>query len=167
MKNLISLSTAVFLLFAFTTTGLAQQKIAHIDSDAIVTLMPEYNQAKSNVETLSNVLKKDLEAQQKNIQNFVAAVKKDEPNLSPIQLQAKEQELAKMQQDLQIAAQKADIKLSEKEQELTKPIYDKFSATLEKVAQANGFAYILDIKLALYSKGGIDATELVKAELGL
>jgi len=87
--------------------------------------------------------------------------------MPPIEQQEAEAKLKKMQEDLQLEAGKADQKLAEKEQVLTKPLYDKFNAALEKVATAKGFAYIIDIKVALYSGGGTDATDFVKKELGL
>lgn len=171
MKNVINLFSILSMvaLLGFTTTASAQQKIAHINSDDIIQAMPEYKQAKANVESFSKVLSKQLEAKQQEIETYYTSVMKEVQGgtMPPIKQKEAEAKLAQMQQDLQKEAASADQKLVEKEQALTKPLYDKFNTALEKVASANGFAYIMDVKLALYSKGGIDATELVKKELGI
>lgn len=171
MKNVINYFSiiAVCTLLGFTTTAQAQQKIAHINSDEIIAAMPEYKKAKSDVEAYSKVLQKQLEGQQAKMQEYYAEVsgKMERGEMPPVEQKEAEAKLAQMQQDLQKDAGAADQKLAEKEQTLTKPLYDKFNAALEKVAKANNFAYIIDLKLALYSGGGTDATSLVKAELGL
>ncbi len=169
MKNVINFCSilSIIALLGFTTTATAQQKIAHVDSDAIIQLMPEYKQAKANVEDFSKVLQKQLEAKQKEAQDYYTEISQNIQNLSPNAQKEAETKLAKMQQDLQKQAMEADQKLAEKEQSLTAPLYDKFNSALEKVATANGYSYIMDVKLALYSKGGIDATDMVKKELGI
>lgn len=169
MKNVINFCSflSIIAMLGFTTTATAQQKIAHINSDLIISEMAEYKQAKANVESFSQILQKQLEADQKKIEAYYTEVsgKVQRGEMTPIEQKEAETKLGQMQQQLQKDAAGADQKLAEKEAEMTKPLYDKFNAALEKVAEANGFAYIMDVKLALYSKGGIDATELVKNEL--
>ena len=169
MKNLSNFCsiTAVCMLLTFSTTTLAQQKIAHIDSEAVVAAMPEYKNAQSELEAFSKILEKQLEEEQKKAQDYYAEVMKNVQQglLTPKQQKEEEAKLQKMQQDIQNQAAEADQKLAEKEEELTNPLFDKFNAAVEKVAAANGYSYIIDIKVALYSKGGEDVTSLVKTEL--
>jgi len=152
-----------------SNTVQAQQKIAHVKADELLSLMPEYKQAKSEVETYSKALQGLLLDQQNAIETYYNEVsqKMSAGGMSPLEQKEAEAKLAKMQADLQEEAGKADQKLADKEQALTKPIFEKFNGALDKVAKANGFAYILDIKVALYSGGGTDATELVRKELGM
>lgn len=171
MKFISYYFSIIFLctFLSFSTNVQAQQKIAHINSDELIALMPEYKQAKSEVETYSKVLQKELDDQQAAIQKYLQEVseKINLGQMSPLEQKDAEAKLTKMKADLQTAAGKADQKLLDKEQKLTKPLYDKFNAALEKVAKANGYAYIFDLKMAMYTGGGIDATSLVKTELGL
>jgi len=169
MKNVINFCSflSIIALLGFTTTATAQQKIAHVNSDEIIQMMPEYKQAKANVESFGKVLQKQLEAQQKEVQDYYNETAQKAQELSPIQVKEAEANIARMQQELQTKAQEADQALVLKEQELIKPLYEKFETAIEKVASANGFSYIMDVKTALYSKGGIDATSMVKKELGL
>ena len=50
--------------------------------------------------------------------------------------------------------------------ELQIPLQNKMNAAIEKVAEANGFSYILQLEATLYA-GGEDITKLVRKELGL
>jgi outer membrane protein len=171
MKNLSNYCSiiAVCLLLSFSTTTLAQQKIAHVDSEAVVAAMSEYKNAQSELEAYGKILEKQLVDEQKKAQDYYAEVMKNVQQglLTPKKQKEEEATLQKMQLDIQEQAAEADQKLAEKEEELTKPLFDKFNAALEKVAAANGFSYIIDIKVALYSKGGEDVTSLVKTELGI
>ena len=81
--------------------------------------------------------------------------------------QVREQEL----QDLATRIQKfqSDVQsdLEEKQYELAKPFQDAIQNAINKVAKAQGFAYIFDTKLLLYYDEGEDITPLVKKELGI
>lgn len=159
------------ILIAFLSLGssISAQNIAHVNAEEIIQEMPEYKQAKANLEAFSKVLQKQLEAQRTKMEDHYTSVMDSVQRglLTPIQQRAAEQRLAKMQQDLQNAAVQADQQLVEKEVEVTKPVYDKFNSALENVAKSNGYAYIIDRKIALYSNGGTDVGNLVKQELGM
>ncbi|MCP4441342.1 MAG: OmpH family outer membrane protein [Aureispira sp.] len=169
MRNIIKiLSLSGLMIFlAFSTSS--AQKIAHVDSDAVIPAMQEYKTAKSQVEDYSKQLQNQLKAEEEKMMKYYQQVMTDAQSgkLSPQQQQEAEQKLQGMQQALQKKAMEADQKLMEKETSLTKPLYDKFNSALEKVAKENGYAYIFDKKLLLYSDGGIDATAKIKAALGL
>jgi outer membrane protein len=171
MKNVINYFSivAVLTLLGLSTTVQAQQTIAHVDADALISEMIEYKKAKSDVEAYGKILQKELEAEQAKMQQYYQGVmqKVQTGVISPAQQKEEEAKLQKMQADLQKKAGEADQKLVDKEQSLISPLYDKFNAALEKVAAANGLAYIIDVKLALYTGGGKDVTNLVKAELGI
>jgi outer membrane protein len=159
----------VLALMAFSTNTYAQQKIAYVDADQILPNMPEYKRAKAEVESYRKILEKQLEGKQAEMQQYYADVmqKVQTGGMAPVEQKAAEEKLAKMQEELQRLALKADEDLLKKEQDLTKPLYEKFEAALKAVAQANQYAYVLDKKLLLYDGGGIDATSKVKAQLGI
>jgi outer membrane protein len=159
----------VLALMAFSTNSFAQQKIAYVDADQILPNMPEYKRAKAEVENYRKILEKQLEGKQAEMQQYYADVtnKVQAGSMPPVEQKAAEAKLAKMQEELQKLALKADEDLLKKEQDLTKPLYTKFESALTSVAKANGYAYVLDKKLLLYDGGGIDATKKVKAQLGI
>ncbi len=159
---------ALFGLFAFAQTNMNQQT-AFVDSDEIITNMPEYKRAKSEVEAYGVQLQKNLEAKQQKMAEYYQEVMQGAQTgtLSPLQQKEAEEKLTKMQEELQKSAMDADQKLAQKEADLTKPIYEKFEQALKTVAKESGYAYIVERKLFLYSDGGINATQAVKAHLGI
>lgn len=166
MKKLL-LSFVALLLLA--TTSIAQQKVAYVDAEAVIQLMPEYQRAKSEVEAYSKQLQKQLESKQTKMQQYYQQVleQAEAGALTPEAEQEAQEKLMSMQEDLQNSAAQADELLVKKEAELTKPMYERFDTALKTMCKAQGFSYVLDKKLLLYWEGGIDATPKLKAQLGL
>ena len=171
MKKNLFIGFIFLTIFSFAShISYAQnQKIAYVDADAIYPNMPEAKAAKSELEQFKSILEKQLEGEQAKAQQYYADVMKkiQEGSLTPLQQKAEEEKLMKMQEDLQKKAAKMDEDLQNKQLEMYKPIEDKFDAALKAVAKANGYSYILDKKLLLYSDGGEDATAKVKSQLGV
>jgi outer membrane protein len=46
-------------------------------------------------------------------------------------------------------------------------MYDKFNEALKEIAKKEGYSYVFDKKMMLYSDGGIDATDKLKEKLGV
>lgn len=160
------------LALLLVTGGLAhagEQTIAHVDAESIIPAMPEYKRAKSEVEAYGKQLQRALESKQQAMQEYYQDVMERVQSgaMPPVEQKEAETKLQQMQQDLQKRAVEADEELARKEAELTRPVYDRFNAAVKKVARDRGYAYIVDKKLFLYTDGGIDATPLVRAELGL
>ncbi len=157
----------VIALMLFVGTATAQTTIAYIDSETLIQDMAEYKKANIDLETFGKQLEAQLKIEQEKFQKEYGAVVDSIQKgiMSPLLQQQAEARLQKKEQKLQAASQDAQKKIKEKEAELFKPINDKFSAALKKIAVANGYAYIVDKKVFLYLDGGVDATEKVKTEL--
>jgi outer membrane protein len=170
MKNVLNLFSVLtlFALLTFSVDANAQ-KIAYINSEKIVPEMPAYKRAKSEVEAYGKQLQKILEGKQLEAQEYYQEISKKSQigDLTPKQEQEAQAKLQQMQAELQKEASEADQKLAKKEGELTKPLYEELEAAISKVAKENNYGYILDKKFLLYSEGGIDATDKVKAALGI
>ncbi|HVA98516.1 MAG TPA: OmpH family outer membrane protein, partial [Bacteroidia bacterium] len=69
-------------------------------------------------------------------------------------------------QDFQTQAQQ-DIQ--KKNDELTKPVYDKAKKAIDEVAKEKGYKYVLDTStgVVLYSEPSDDILDLVKKKLGI
>ncbi|WHF50548.1 OmpH family outer membrane protein [Chryseobacterium gotjawalense] len=164
MKKLSVLFAAVMM---FATVGVAKaQKVASMDYEAVLAVMPETKKMTTDLETFSKTkgdeINKQAEAFQKEVQQYQAEGAK----LSEAQRQAKEGELQKKQQNLQQIQTTAQSDLAQKRDTAIKPIIEKLNKAVEKVAKANGYEFIIDAGALIY-KGGPDATAAVKKELGL
>lgn len=142
-------------------------KIAYVDPEMVIPNMPEYKSAQEELEKLKNSLQQQMQVEQQRAQQYYTTVmnKVQQGILSPAQQKVEEDKLMKMQEDLQKKAMNMEEDLMKKEQEMTKPMYDKFNDALKEIAKSEGYSYVFDKKLLLYSEGGTDATEKLKEKL--
>lgn len=159
-----------FFFLLFSSAGLwAQGQIAYVDTDEVITAMPDYKTTQKSLETFQEKLVQELEEEKRAIAKYYTGVIEQVKlgTITPKQQQEAEAKLQKMQTDLQLKTNQADQRLLDKEKSLTAPLYQQFEEALAAVAKKNSYSYILDKKLMLYSGGGIDATEQMKKQLGM
>jgi outer membrane protein len=89
--------------------------------------------------------------------------------MSQIIKQTKEKEILDLQQRIEAFNQQAQYEIQNKQMELTQPLIDRIQKAIKAVGKENGFTYILNgnEQIILYSDGGINVLNLVKAKLGL
>ncbi len=163
--------TAVYTLFLlhFTILVNAQLSIAHVVSDSIIPKMESYQLAMSELQSFSINLQKQFEGKEAEIEVFYMDIidKKKKGVLAPKDEKDAEAKLQKLQADLQKFAQEMEVKLMDKEKNVMTSVYDEYNNAIKEVCNKKGYAYILDKKLILYSDGGIDVTDDIKASLKL
>lgn len=164
MKKLSVLFAVAVLVLS---TGIAKaQKLAHLNYEEVLAMMPETKKATTDLENFSKTkeaeLKKLGDAWQADVQKYQTEGAK----MTETARQAKEQELQKTQQNLQQMGLAAQQDIQKRRETLLQPIVEKLNAAIEKAAKANGYDYILDASALIY-RGGTDATAAVKKELGL
>jgi len=145
-------------------------KFGHINSGELLSVMPERDSARLELQNYSQMLQKELETMQVEYQTKVNAYLEKQESYSDLVRQSKEAEIQEMQQRIQGFQQTAQQDLQQKEGELFQPIMDKAQVAIEKVAKANGFIYIFDLGaggVVYFSETSIDILPLVKAELGI
>lgn len=145
------------------------QKIAYIESERIVPEMSAYKKAQSELEAYTKQLQKVLQQKQMALEKDYAAVMDSIQKgiMNQLQQQRAQIRIQNGQQKLQQEALEADKKVVKKEGDLIEPLYKKFNEALEAVAKVEGYTYILDKKFMLYAVSGIDATDKVRAKLGI
>lgn len=165
MKKLSVLFAAIGM---FLSVGVAKaQKIASMDYEAVLAAMPETKKMTADLDAFSKTkgdeLNKQAESFQKEVQQYQQV---DAAKMTGAQRDVKEAELQKKQQSLQQIQQTAQNDLAQKRDAAVKPIIEKLNNAVNKVAKASGYEFIIDGSALIY-KGGADATEAVKKELGL
>lgn len=177
MKLLLRLSVVVFFMVAaFGTISAQNMKFGYIQSDEIIKLMPEYNQAKTVIDSETKKVTVRLQEMQSEAQKKYTEYLENE-QLDPASPEKwtsvdkvdKETELNNLQQRIQSYQQTAQEELVKKETELMQPIYDTFKKAISDVGKENG---LIDIKekdsMHYFSKDNyIDIGPLVKKKLGL
>ncbi len=165
---------AILGLFVFFGLNFANgQKFGYIDTNFILSKMPEYAKAQSEIDQLSSGWEKEVEDLSKNVETLYASLKAEEVLLTE-----------EMKGERMDAIHKKEGELKEyqrkvfgfgglfflKKQELIKPLQDKVFEAVEKVAKQNRLAIIFDKSselVMIYTDPRHDYTDFVLEELGL
>lgn len=163
----VSLSSC--LLWATLVQAQTTQRIAYIDSEGIMSQMPAFKKAKAEIEAAAIQYERQLGIAQEKAQQHFASVMDSvkQQIMTPRQQKAAEQRLRQAQLDLQQMASSSQRRLQEREDKVIQPIYETFNKAVAKVAKREGYTYVLDQQFLVFRTAGIDATEKVKAELGI
>ena len=161
MKKVITL-IAIALI---TITGTAQ-KLGHLNSQKLLTVMPDYKAAEAELLRYQDDLTKELQMWAKLIQEKEEKLRAEQASLTPEIRAQREKELQESYQKYQEKTQEADLKLQEKESALMQAIMTKIKDAVAAVAKANGYNYIFE-EGSLYYAGGDDVSGLVKKQLGI
>ena len=170
MKKMILLGLCL-MTWTLSFQAANAQKYAYVNSDVILSKMPEMEQMRSNLEGYQAQLQKKG---QKMIEDFQtkqqdAAAKKERGELAPIQEQKILEELQKMQEDLMNYEQEMQNLMMTKQDELLKPILDRVNTAIQDVAKEGGYTMIFDLSsgAVLFADANSDVTALVESKLGL
>lgn len=168
MKNLLKLTVAGIVLFACSYNASAQ-KIAHINLDSLITLMPESKTAQQSVQDYAKQLEQEVTTMQTELQTKYQDYQTNSANMAAVVKASKEKELNDLNQRIQDFQQQAQVDYQKKSAELSKPIYDKAKKAIDQVAKDNGYKYVLDTStgLVIYNEPGDDIFNLVVKKLGI
>ena len=160
--------TAAFLLMFVSFAVTAQSKVAHIDSQALISEMPEVKEAQAQLEKLQKTYSTEIDASMKEYQTKLQTYSADAQNQTEVTNQARQKELAGMEQNIQQYQQTASQDIQKKQADLLRPLIEKARAAIQKVARAQGFDYVIDGTQggSLILADGKDLMEDVKKELG-
>ena len=169
-RNLIF---ALVLLFAISIApSFAQKnlKFGHIDSQQLMTMMPEREAAKKKLEQFAKQLEDQLGVMQKEFESKYNDYVSKADSINDLIRETKERELQDMQKRVQTFQQTAQQNLAKEEEKLMQPVIDKAKKAIEDVAKENNFTYIFDVSMGgvlYYSTDSQDILPLVKVKLGI
>lgn len=170
-KLLLTLAACLTLILVSGTSSFAQQKIGHIDTQAILQLMPERDSAAKIYEKFNEEITKNFESMNVVYNNLLETYTKQKDSLSSFIRSAKESELVDMQGKIQNFRDVAQQELDKKQSELMAPIVDKLKKAIKAVAEANKFTYVIDVaggSLVYFPEDeALNLLPLVKAKLGI
>lgn len=148
------------------------QKYACVDTEYILSNVPEYKQAQKELEEVSLQWQKEVEAKFQTVDKLYKAFQA-EAVLLPTDLKTqKENEIIAAEKDaknLQKQRFGNDGDLTKKRSELVKPIQDRIYNAIEKVAREKNYSVVFDKSggaTILYVESKTDISDLVLAELG-
>lgn len=168
MKHIKTILLATALCIGTVSFSQAQSKVAHINTQELITAMPEMKSAQTQLETLGKTYQTDIQNMATEFQNKVKQYDAEASSKTQEENTKRAQEVQTMEQNIRQFQGQAQQDLQTKEMELLKPITEKAKAAILKVSRAQGFDYVLDsAQGVLIMSDGKNLLDDVKKELGI
>ena len=156
--------------FAIAQSGAA--KFGFVDTDYILSQIPEYKAAQSELDKTSVQWQKEIEGKYSEVDKLYKAYQADAILLTDEMKKKRENEIVNKEKEvkeLQKSRFGVDGELFKKRQELVKPIQDKVYNAIKIVAEKAGLGFILDKSgqvSILYANSKYDKSDDVLVYLG-
>ena len=159
------------LVVVLSTAATAQKtaKIGHINSNELLTAMPERAAVQKDLEAYANELKVTLDVMRKEYDTKVADFQSKQDVMTDLIKNTKISEITDLEKRITEFQQTAEADLQKKEQSLLQPIIDKAKTAIDDVAKENGYTYVLDssVGVVLFSVDSDNILAKVKTKLGI
>lgn len=157
----------LFILLISTATIFAQnpQKIGYVDSQIILTQLPEAIKAQSDLDAMTSVWSNQVDSMKLALQQQYADVQKQLATMTDEQKQVKQKELIDKEQQI-YAYQNQKFgqpngEIYKKQETIFEPVKKKIYAAIEQVAKEEGMQFVFDKSgdiLLLYADASFDIT---------
>ena len=160
-------NAALIALVSGTFSFASAQKMAHIDLDSLVSMMPETKTAKDVAQAYWKDLEKTVISMDNEFQTKYNDYLTNQATMSELVRKTKEDELQSLQRRIEDFKQQAQQDYQRKSAELTAPIMDKAKKGIEAVSKEGGYKYVLDPSTGnvLYADPAEDVLTAVKKKL--
>jgi outer membrane protein len=162
--------TTLFLTVLISGMSFAQTgaKIGYIDSNKILTEMPQTDSLSKELKNYADYLDQQMQTMGQEYQKKVQDYQQNVAGMSDLIRQTKEKEITDLQQRIQAFQASADQDLQNKQQELFNPLIQQVKDAITAVGKENGYNYILDVGTgAVVYYEGDDVFPLVEKKLGI
>ena len=168
MKNIFKL-TLVAAVMMVSSVAANAQKIAHINLDSLISIMPETKTATQAVQDYAKQLEQQVTAMQTELQSKYEDYQAKQKDMPELVRASKEKELNDLNQRIQDFQQQAQTDYQKKSAELSKPVYDKAKKAIDQIAKENGYKYVLDTStgVVIYNEPADDIFNLAVKKLGI
>ena len=153
------------------TSGISQ-KYGYINSTELLIGMPQVKEADSQLEAYQKQLLSKGESMVKAFETEYTKYAQEAQGgqLTGLQMQQREADLGKKQQEIRLYEQEVQQKMITKREELYKPILDKVKAIVEQIGKDGGYTMIFDQAVSgaiVYGTESDNIMSQVKAKLGV
>ena len=171
MKKLsLLLIVSLVLVAGLTTTALAEQKIGFVNSDRILAEYKEAQEAQSKLDVEAKKLQGEYQQMLGKLDSLNKAYEQQKMLMSESRRQEKEDELIKLQQQIQVYQQQKlgpQGEIYQKQNEIVGPVLEKVKNVIKQVAEDNNYDFIFDTVAGniLYAEPVHDITDDVIYQL--
>ena len=158
---------ASVVMLVFTLQQAQAQKIAHVQMDSLIQLMPETKQAMDIAQGYLKDLEKQVTTMKAEFDSKYQDYLANKDTYSDLVRKTKEEELQTLNQRIEDFRQQAQADYQKKYTELSKPIQEKAKKAIDAVAKEGGYKYVLDTStgVVLFHEASDDILSLVKKKM--
>ncbi|MBQ8360958.1 MAG: OmpH family outer membrane protein [Bacteroidaceae bacterium] len=148
----------------------AQQKFGHVNSAAIIPLMPEYTAAQADLQSLQKQYEDEIKRMNDELAKKSEEFEAQKATLPANIAERREKELQDLYGRMQQYYQEGQQHMQKASEDKMAAISEKLKNAIKEVGAAGGYVYILDMTGAvpyISETLSTDVTEEVKAKLGI
>ena len=171
MKKIIFSALVALVCFGATAQTF---KVGYTNVEFILESHPKMKEIQSQVETETNVYRKEIQAKTQEFQQKVAQYQQGEAMMSDLVKADKQKELQDFQNRIEDMQQNAQMKLMQKQDVLLAPVLEEIETAINDVAAANNYDYVFNgstsngTSIVLYAKSkGDNLTLKIFEKLGI
>ena len=163
----------VFIACMLVAEHTTAQRFAYVDTEYILSQMPEFGAAQKQMDVLAANWAKEIEEKQKDIDELYRGLSAEMALLTEEMRQQKEKEIKAKETELAGLQKKrfgADGDVFSKKKELLKPIQDKVYDAIQRLAKEKGYDFIFDNSgefMMLYANNRFDKSDEVIEMMGI
>jgi len=163
----------VFCLFLFAISNTFAQKFGYVDTEYVLSRMPEYKEAQAEIEKLARGWETEIQGMYKKVEEMEAALQAEEVLLTAEMSAERRQEIDREWKEVKEYQKQIfgfDGLYFLKKKELVKPVQDQVFEAVERVAKNNRLQIVFDKSgdlVMIYTDPIHDYTDYVLEELGL
>jgi outer membrane protein len=168
MKNKIILVCC----FLISTISMNAQKFAYVDTDYILSKIPEFSQSEEQINKYSKQWNDEIEAGYKEIEQMFQDYQSEEILLDESLKIKRQESIIEKEKYVQSLQQKyfgSEGELYKKRQELISPIQDRIFDAIQQLAANNKYSIIFDASsdlIMLYSNPDLDKSDKILQIMG-
>ena len=165
------LKKIALILMLIAPMSVFAQKFGHIKMQEVVSLMPEYTKAQTDINTMQKQFEEEIKRAQEDISKKYAEYQQDQANLPKNIQERRQKELQDLSERGYQLQQDAQQQLQQSWMQMLEPIVKKIEDAIKAVGQEGGYVYIFDLNTTnipyVSETLSTDVTSAVKAKLGI
>ena len=168
MKKIVKFA-AVFLLVIATATTVSAQKVAHINLNDLLLLLPERKKAETDIQEYAKQLDAQLKTMSNEYDAKIADYQAKESLMTDPVKADKQKEIGDLEERIKAFQGTAQESLQKKQNDLLEPMIETAKKAIEEVSKEAGYKNCIDSSsgLLLYADPADDIMALVKKKLNL
>jgi len=161
------------LMAALLSLPLFGQKYAYIDSEFILSNMPDYTEAQAELDRISTEWQKEIEKKFQSIDSMYKKYQVEAITLPDNMKKKREEAIIAAEQEAKNLQKKRfgnNGDLFKKREELVKPIQDRVFSVIDEYAKEKGYAFVFDVAgsmTIIYADPKWDINDLIMQKLGI